>query len=55
MADTVPAESKMPQEPVKLKKQSLFDWQVDPEDIAKALLGGEKELPFPKYEKKTKE
>lgn len=45
----------MPQEPVKLKKQSMFDWEVDPDDIIKALLVGEPILPIPKREKKTKE
>lgn len=58
MADTAstPTESKLPQEPVKLKKKSMFDWEVDPDDVIKALLGtGDQGLPIPKREKKTKD
>lgn len=54
-ASPVPEESKMPQEPVKLKTQSMFEWEVDPDDVVKALLTGEQGLPIPKREKKTKE
>lgn len=46
-----PGESKALQEPVKLKKTSLFEWNVDPDDIIKGLLIGEQILPIPKREK----
>lgn len=46
------AESKLPVEPVGIPKMSMFEWTVDPDDIAEALLGKTRELPIPYREKK---